>query len=235
MLMCKACNTRFGLGIKVCPSCGRRAATHAAETTSSGSGESPLSSSGVDVDVDLELEDDIVLEDPAPRKKSGARKSGSASSGSSGSAPKKARRPAPAPTVPSSPLSLDSGQVRSMLADEPWLLEKGLNLHADEDGEPLGIDFPTPIGGIDVLARDGKQDFVVVSVPTEDELPESVAGMLQRMGWVRKHLADSGEEVRGVIVAEQVPEELAYAAAGVGGAISFKGFRFALTFHDLDV
>lgn len=230
MLMCKACNTRFGLGIKVCPSCGRRAATHASETTSSGSGESPLSSSEADMDVDLELEDDIVLEDPAPRKKPAARKP---------SASKKPRsRPAPAsaaPKAPASPLSLDSGQVRSMLADEPWLLEKGLNLYADDDGEALGVDFPTPIGAIDILARDGKQHFVVVLVPSDDELAESVAGMLQRMGWVRKHLAESGDDVRGVIVTEQVPEELAYAAAGVGGAIAFKGFRFALTFHDLDV
>ena len=232
MLMCKACNTRFGHGIKVCPSCGRRAATHAVETSSSGSADSPLSVSDPDMGVDLELDDDIVLEDPAPRKKAPQRKP---NPGSSGSASKKApaRKPAPAPAP--SPLSLDSGQVRSMLADEPWLLEKGLNLYADDDGEALGVDFPTPVGSIDILARDGKQHFVVVLVPSADELAESAAGMLQRMGWVRKHLADSGDDVRGVIVTEQVPEELSYAAAGTGGALTFKGFRFALTFHDLDV
>jgi len=223
MLMCKACNTRFGHGIKVCPSCGRRSATHAAEATSSGSGENPLPSS--EVDVDLELDDDIVLEDPAPRK-SAKRKAKPAS---------KTAAPSPARATQTSPLSLDSSQVRSMLADEPWLLETGMNLYADDDGEPLGVDFPTPVGGIDILARDSKQNFVVVLVPSADELSDSVSGMLQRMGWVRKHLTDAGDEVRGVIVTDHVPEALAYAVAGAGGAVSFKGFRFALTFHDLDV
>jgi len=28
---------------------------------------------------------------------------------------------------------------------------------------------------------------------------------------------------------------VAYAAAGAGGAVAFKAFRVALTFHDLDV
>jgi hypothetical protein len=53
------------------------------------------------------------------------------------------------------------------------------------------------------------------------------------MGWVRKHLAEGDEEVRGVVVLEHLPEDLAYAAAGVAGSISFKGYRLALTFHDL--
>jgi hypothetical protein len=224
MLMCKACNTRFGHGIQVCPSCGRRAATHAAEATSSGSGEGPLPSSEVDVDVDLELEDDIVLEDPAPRR-SAKRKAKPSPKKAAGST---------APATQSSPLRLDSRQVGSMLADEPWLLETGMNLYADDDGEPLGVDFPTPVGGIDILARDGKQHFVVILVPSADELSDSVSGMLQRMGWVRKHLTDAGEEVRGMIVTDHVPEELSYAAAGTGGAISFKGFRFSLKFHDLE-
>ena len=58
--------------------------------------------------------------------------------------------------------------------------------------------------------------------------------MLRRIGWVRKHLAGSGEEVRGIVVVHQLPEELAYAAAGVGGAIAFKSVQLTLSFHDLE-
>jgi len=52
---------------------------------------------------------------------------------------------------------------------------------------------------------------------------------------VRKHVSDGKKEVKGVVVLDQLPEEVAYAAAGAGGAVSFKAFRVALTFHDLDV
>ena len=68
----------------------------------------------------------------------------------------------------------------------------------------------------------------------EHEVGDSLSGMLRRMGWVRKHLASAGEDVRGIVVVEQLPEDLAYAAAGLGGAIAFKGYCLSLTFHDLE-
>ncbi len=216
MLVCRACNTRFDAGMTACPSCGRRAADHAADAGASGSGLLPQATPvDQDAEIDLELEDAVGDESP----------------------PKAAERPDGEPerkrTATPSAMKADAEQVRKILAEQPGLLEKGLGLHADEDGEPLGIDFPTPVGSIDVLARDRKGCFVVVHVPAPDEVADSVSGMLRRMGWVRKHRANR-EEVRGVVVLEQLPEELSYAAAGAGGAISFKGFRFALTFHDLD-
>ena len=91
----------------------------------------------------------------------------------------------------------------------------------------------TPVGSIDLLGRDRKGAFVVVHVPAADEIGDSVSGMLRRMGWVRKHLANEGEDVRGIVVVDQLPEDLAYAAAGLGGAILFKGYCLSLTFHDL--
>ena len=44
---------------------------------------------------------------------------------------------------------------------------------------------------------------------------------------------DNGNAVRGIVVIEEIPEELAYAAAGVSQTISFKAYRVALTFHPL--
>jgi hypothetical protein len=39
--------------------------------------------------------------------------------------------------------------------------------------------------------------------------------------------------VRGIVVIDEIPEELAYAAAGISQTISFKAYRVALTFHPL--
>jgi uncharacterized Zn finger protein (UPF0148 family) len=219
MLMCKACNTRFAQGTLLCPSCGRRASDHSADAGSSGSAATPLPPSPTEPEeleeIDLELDEDDVVRHARPKAPS---------------------PPPSAPTVqaPTVQAPVDMVQVRSMLAEQPGLLEKGLGLHADDEGDPLGIDFPTPVGSIDLLARDRKGGFVVVHVPAPDEVGDSVSGMLRRMGWVRKHLAGSSEEVRGIVVVNQLPEELAYAAAGVGGAVAFKGVQLALTFHDLE-
>jgi hypothetical protein len=182
-------------------------------------------------DLDLEFDEPEVLGEEAPAAVTTSKR-------------KKTRSaPTPAPRVPSaarggvtndsSPITSDLEQVKSLLSERPGLLEKGLGIYADEDGEVRGVDFATPVGSIDLLCRDRKGGFLAVLLPAPDEITESVSAMLCRMGWVRKHLAEDGDAVRGVVVLEQLPEELAYTAAGAAGAIQFKGFEFALSFHDL--
>jgi len=149
------------------------------------------------------------------------------------------RKPAPAPVVarraprPAAPtLSLDPGQVRALLAEQPGMVEKGLGVHSDASGRQVGVDYETPVGDIDLLARDPRGGFVIILVP-EHEDPDLVPGLLRRMGWVRKHLCKSGEAVRAVAVMNDVPESALYAAAGLSdGVIRFVGYRFALEFYE---
>ncbi|MGH0029670.1 MAG: hypothetical protein ACQGVC_07760 [Myxococcota bacterium] len=217
MLVCRACNTRYEEGRAVCPSCGRRSSRNATESGGSDSGplppSEPLDAGTGEIDLG---EDSVVAAEASAKAEAPAR-------------PKPAASAAPQSDVAATP-----DQVKTLLAEQPGLLETGLGLHADDDGDPMGIDFPTPVGSIDLLARDRKGGFVVVHLPAPDEVADSVSAMLRRMGWVRKHLADDGEDVRGVVVLDQLPEELVYAAAGAGGAISFKSCRLSLSFHDLD-
>jgi hypothetical protein len=86
-----------------------------------------------------------------------------------------------------------------------------------------------------LVARDKKDNFVVIHVPDPSAAANSVSDILQRMGWVKKHLAHDTKEVRGFVLLDQLPEEVAYAAAGVAGTVVFKAFRVALTFHDLEI
>ena len=229
MLLCHACNTRFEDGSRACPSCGRRASEHATEAVATGPGSSgstgPLPPSGrleKDVGIDLELDEQDVIRD----RPSGGRTARSR------------RKPQPPSSIGraresgSAMLGLDSRQVRVLVCEQPGLLEKGLGVHADDDGQPIGIDFETPQGDIDLLARDKKGNLVVVMIPERGELDDVVSAVLQRIGWVRKHLSDD-EDVRGIVVAEQLPETVSYAAAGVAGMVAFKAFRVALTFHDI--
>ena len=59
--------------------------------------------------------------------------------------------------------------------------------------------------------------------------------MLQRIGWVRKHLAKGAERVRGILLMDQPPESLSYAAAAVADTIAFKTYRMSLCFEDLQI
>ncbi len=144
----------------------------------------------------------------------------------------KARRslePEPGPAV----FHLSAAQVRTLVAEQPALIARDLALYRDAKKDVVGVDFRTPVGSIDLLARDANGDFVVVSVPDLRDVDTLMPEMLARIGWVRKHLAADRKAVRGIVVIEEIPEELAYAAAGVAQTISFMAYRVALTFHPL--
>jgi len=215
--------------MSACPNCGRRAAENAVEEGTSGLASNepaplPLNTPVTeqdDGDTEVELEEQVVVERPKKSAKPAAKQA---------SPPARPTRE-PGPAV----FHLNPGQVRTLIAEQPGLLEKGLGIYADESGKPVGAHFPSPVGEIDLLARDPKGNFVVIMVPEPGDTANIVGGILQRMGWVRKHVANDKKEVRGVVVLEQLPEEVAYAAAGTGGTVAFKAFRVALTFHDIDI
>lgn len=131
--------------------------------------------------------------------------------------------------------SLSPDDIRKLVAERPELLEEGLVLYTDKSGEAVGDGYATAVGEIDLLARDSASAWVIVQVAEPDQGKELVSDMLQLMGWVRKHLAEKGQEIRGILLLESVPESLGYAAAAVADSIDFKLYRLALTLESVDV
>ena len=133
----------------------------------------------------------------------------------------------------SSPAELDL--VRAILGEHPELLEPGLELLVDDAGQEIGLQHATEVGVIDLLARDAEGRLVAVIVANPDARSDLVAEALHRVGWVRKHLAKNGEEVRGIVLTDHLDEQLVYAAAAVSSTICFKSYALSLALTDLDV
>jgi endonuclease len=88
-----------------------------------------------------------------------------------------------------------------------------LKLFSDERGN--GIEYPTDVGLIDILATDSKDGaFVVFELKRATSADKAVGQIARYMGWIKTHLAN-GRPVRGVIVARQTSEHLRYAMVAV--------------------
>jgi hypothetical protein len=85
----------------------------------------------------------------------------------------------------------------------------------EEDGEPdAGFKYTTDVGEIDLLARHKhKKAWLVVELKRDRTSDTAVGQVLRYMGWVRRKLAASGEDVQGLIVARSAEPGLAYAIA----------------------
>jgi hypothetical protein len=90
------------------------------------------------------------------------------------------------------------------------IAQKRLHLFTNS-GQHEGIEYPTAVGPIDILAVDGEGNFVVFELKLGRGPDKTMGQLLRYMGWVKRNLAQN-REVYGVIVAKDVDEKLRYAA-----------------------
>jgi hypothetical protein len=145
------------------------------------------------------------------------------------------KNPVPKPSSVAPRFDLSPDGIRDLVIAHPELIEEGLSVHTEDGGSAPGARFETSVGTIDLLARDQSSGWVVVMVAEPSQGKELVGDMLQLMGWVRKHLSSEGQEVRGVVLVDSVPEDLGYAAAAVAGTVEFTRYRIGLTLEKVDV
>ncbi len=86
---------------------------------------------------------------------------------------------------------------------------KRVRLYVDPTGRD-GVEYPTAVGPIDILAVDEQGNFFVFELKRALS-PDSAIGQLARyMGWVKQTIG-VGREVHGVIVARAIGDKLRYA------------------------
>ena len=121
-------------------------------------------------------------------------------------------------------------QLRDFLAQNLEAISvegKKLSLYVDPTGRE-GMEFPTDVGPIDILAVDETGAFVVFELKRARS-PDRAIGQLSRyMGWVKQTIG-KGQQVRGVIVAKTIRENLRYAVTVIPNVSLFEyEVRFTL-------
>jgi len=95
-----------------------------------------------------------------------------------------------------------------------------LKLYKDSDGRD-GIEYPTDIGPIDILALDEDGNYVVFELKLSRGVDRAMGQISRYMGWIKRNLA-MNKQVKGVIVAKSVDEKLKYATYTIPGISLFE-------------
>lgn len=127
--------------------------------------------------------------------------------------------PLPEPAATGSEFAYEA-DLRDYLAKNLGKLEAGLRLYEDEG--ITGIEFP--VGGrfIDILATDSKGSFVVVELKVSRGYDRVIGQLMRYVAWIKKNLAEPNQNVRGIIVAREISEDLQLACSLVPGIELFE-------------
>ncbi len=98
----------------------------------------------------------------------------------------------------------------------------------EEGGEPVGQQYATDAGPIDILAISKDKKRLLVVELKRGRASDAVVGQILRyMGFIKEQIAEKGQTVEGVIIALEDDKKLRYALASVP-AISF--YRYKISF-----
>ncbi|MCH8274918.1 MAG: DUF91 domain-containing protein [Armatimonadetes bacterium] len=101
--------------------------------------------------------------------------------------------------------------LRDFLARNLDVIEPGLRLY-EEDGQQ-GVEYPAGGRFIDILSLDREGRFVIVDLKVSKGYDRVVGQLLRYVGWVRQNLADPGQEVRGLVIAREISDDLRLACS----------------------
>ena len=121
--------------------------------------------------------------------------------------------------------------LRDFLAKNLSVIEPGLQLYREED--ITGIEFP--VGGrfIDILAVDAEKQFVVIELKVSRGYDRVVGQLLRYMAWIEKHHADPGQQVRGIIAAREISDDLKLACGSLP-SVSLYEYELSVVLRKVD-
>jgi endonuclease len=120
-------------------------------------------------------------------------------------------------------------QLRDFIAHNLHMISipgRRLRLYVDPSGQN-GIEYPSAVGPIDILAVDESGDLVVFELKRTRSPDQAIGQLARYMGWVKLTIAED-RDVHGVVVAGTITENLRYAASVIPNVSLFE---YAVQFH----
>ncbi len=116
--------------------------------------------------------------------------------------------------------------LKHFLARNLALVEPGLRLFEEEG--ITGLEFP--VGGrfIDILAVDVQGNLVVIELKVSKGYDRVVGQLLRYMAWIEQNQAEPDQQVRGIIIARAISDDLRLACSRVAGVGLFE-YELAVT------
>jgi len=85
-------------------------------------------------------------------------------------------------------------------------------LYQEPGDEEAGYEYPCDVGRIDLLARHKREPrWLVVELKRNQTSDQTVGQILRYIGWVKRHLAEDGDVVHGLIICHEADDALRYA------------------------
>lgn len=98
-----------------------------------------------------------------------------------------------------------------------------------ENGEPLGVQYPSDTGPMDILAVSHDRKKLLVVELKRGKASDAVVGQILRyMGYVKDQIAEEGQSVHGAIIAHE-PDKRIRRALAIVPNICF--YRYRITFQ----
>lgn len=101
--------------------------------------------------------------------------------------------------------------LQHFLSKNLSIIEPGLTLYTEEG--ITGLEFPVGNRFIDILAKDKNNNYVVIELKVSRGYDRVVGQILRYMAWIRKNHAEQNQQVRGVIIAREITEDLLLACS----------------------
>jgi restriction system protein len=106
-----------------------------------------------------------------------------------------------------------------------------LKIYVDDEGND-GQQYDTDVGSIDILATEApSKSFVVIELKKGRPSDEVVGQILRYMGWVKKNLCTSGQEVKGLVICREPDQKLTYALE-VASNIDVRYYRVSFSLSE---
>lgn len=103
--------------------------------------------------------------------------------------------------------------LQNFLAKNLSLIEPGLHLYEEEGIS--GLEFPVGNRRIDILALDQENDYVVIELKVSRGYDRVIGQLLRYIAWIKCYQVDEGQQVRGIIIAREISEDLLLACSQI--------------------